>query len=138
MIRTLLAAAAIAFAAPALADPMPPAYLGYWCTDAGADAKPVIGFEKCTRKEAAYEDGLSLKIEPTRFVYGGDNCPITSIRKTGDAYPMSTKPRAGEYPNGDWVSEVIVMGKCGQERFKYRLHWLKGGGLTVTDLYLVD
>jgi hypothetical protein len=129
--RTIVAAAVLlANPAIAVADELPGIYFGKWC----GEHHPNIDRNDKTyeKKNVCEPNDISFEIKPNGFDYGDGTCRFASVRKTGQSSPRWTKPKKGNWPNGDWVPEVKVVLKCHGFSSVLRLNWNKGDILTIT------
>jgi hypothetical protein len=141
MKRLLIAAAAlVALTSAANAVELPRIYLGTWC---GPNLENSLmgktgdesGMYTKDRENCAPNDGAFV-LGKTGFNFGVESipCQIKSVRRTGQSWPISTKPRNGEWPKGDWIPAVDITARCDRQTVVIRVEWHKGGFLGLTDL----
>jgi hypothetical protein len=124
----MTAAALLALAVPAQADQLPGVYFGDWC---GEHHYNEDRDDKTYERGHSCEGPIQFEIRPNGFNVDGKTCRFASVRKTGQSWPRWTKPKKGDYPEGDWVPEVDVVLKCDGWSSTLRLSWSKGDILMI-------
>jgi hypothetical protein len=128
----LIAAALLAFTAPANADPLADGYLGRWCFDGNSafEAVDETEWEECLKY-----DGY-MEINRKGWMAHEENCKFTSIKNTLEKIPHDDEAGRDVW-KGAWRPVVHITARCAGEGTTWKLRvtwkWLRGGGFSVTN-----